>query len=145
MLTVVLVPVAALWARQVPDSAEVSCQVPNEPEARMYVLSRLPAGTGKPWHLSYKSRMSRDWIRLRLSGAAPAIAATSAALSYKSANGGIAVDLRTDAATSSLDVYVSYELEVNVDASLAPDVDALNTHGPLTGLSCRIVGATAAP
>lgn len=135
----------AVSAARTSDTAEVSCQVANDPDQRTYVLSQLPAGQSKSWHLSYKSKTVRDWIRLRLPGAAPAISTTTAVLSYTSANGGVAVDLNAGTEKASLDVYVSYELEVNVDASLSEEVDALNTHGVLTGLSCRITGATGAP
>jgi hypothetical protein len=144
-LALVLGFVVALSARRTDRLAEVTCRVPNDPDQRTYVLSELPTGRGKAWHLSYKSKTVRDWIRLRLPGAAPAIAATSAVLSYKSANGGIAVDLNAGTERASLDVYVSYELEVNVDASLSPEIDALNTHGLLAGLTCGITGATGTP
>lgn len=142
LFAVLLVAVSAAGT---PDTAEVTCLVANDPDQRTYLLSQLLAGQSKSWHLSYKSKTVPDWIRLRLPGAAPAISATTAVLSYKSANGGIAVDLTAGTEKTSLDVYVSYELEVNVDASLTPEIDSLNTHGVLTGLSCRITGATGAP
>ena len=37
-----------------------------------------------------------------------------------------------------LDIYVSYELEVNVDTSLTPAIDELNTEGPI-GVRCQVV------
>ena len=41
-------------------------------------------------------------------------------------------------AQARLDIYVSYELEVNVDASLTPAIDDLNTDGPI-GVRCEII------
>ena len=41
-------------------------------------------------------------------------------------------------ADARLDIYVSYELEVNVDTSLTPAIDELNTEGPI-GVRCQVV------
>ncbi len=43
-------------------------------------------------------------------------------------------------AQARLDIYVSYELEVNVDTSLTPAIDDLNTDGPI-GVRCDVDGA----
>ena len=46
---------------------------------------------------------------------------------------------------ATLDAYVSYELEVNVDASLTPAIDEIDTDGPVVviRLSARSVRAEA--
>ena len=56
----------------------------------------------------------------------------------RTSNGGIDVTLTGAAAQARLDIYVSYELEVNVDASLTPAIDDLNTDGPI-GVRCEVV------
>ena len=58
----------------------------------------------------------------------------------RTSNGGIDVTLTGSPANARLDVYVSYELEVNVDASLTPAIDELNTDGPI-GVRCEVTGA----
>ncbi len=58
----------------------------------------------------------------------------------RSSNGGIDVTLTGTPTLARLDVYVSYELEVNVDASLTPAIDQLSTESPL-GVRCDIVPA----
>jgi len=57
----------------------------------------------------------------------------------RTSNGGIDVTLTGSPANARLDIYVSYELEVNVDASLTPAIDELNTDGPI-GVRCEVVG-----
>jgi hypothetical protein len=52
--------------------------------------------------------------------------------------GGIDVALSGSPASARLDIYVSYELEVNVDAALTPAIDDLNTDGPI-GVRCEVV------
>ena len=41
-------------------------------------------------------------------------------------------------AGSRLDVYVDYGLDVNIEPDLSPDVDVMNTNGPLTTVECRV-------
>lgn len=64
---------------------------------------------------------------------------TSDAVEFKArtSNGGIDVSLNGRAADARLDIYVSYELEVNVDTSLTPAIDELNTEGPI-GVRCQV-------
>ena len=71
---------------------------------------------------------------------APSVQLTGEAVSVKArtSNGGIDVDLTGTPAQARLDIYVSYELEVNVDASLTPAIDDLNTDGPI-GVRCEII------
>ncbi len=54
----------------------------------------------------------------------------------RSSNGGIDVALTGPPTLARLDIYVSYELEVNVDASLTPAIDDLNTDSPM-GVRCE--------
>jgi hypothetical protein len=79
-----------------------------------------------------------SWIDLTLPGAAPAVTAATAKLSYRNANGGRHVDLDVSDAGSRIDVWVDYGLEVNIEPDLDPRVDRLNTEGPLKALQCTV-------
>ncbi len=56
-------------------------------------------------------------------------------LRARTANGGIDVTLSGSWQRATLDAYVNYELEVNVDVSLTPDIDEISTDAP-TGVRC---------
>ena len=64
-------------------------------------------------------------------------------LKARTSNGGIDVALSGTPAQARLDIYVSYELEVNVDTSLTPAIDDLNTDGPI-GVRCEVDNPVAA-
>ena len=55
----------------------------------------------------------------------------------RTSNGGIDVSLSGSPNDARLDIYVSYELEVNVDTSLTPSIDELNTEGAI-GVRCTV-------
>jgi hypothetical protein len=133
-------------------SGSVTCRVPEDPDARVYVLHgpRLPAGMrgaggeepSRPlydgWQIAMQSgQTSGRWIRLALPGARPEITATTARLSYRNANGGRQVELTVQPDGASLDLWVDHGLEVNIEPDLDPRVDLLNTEGRLA-LSCTI-------
>jgi hypothetical protein len=71
--------------------------------------------------------------------ASAAVQLTTEVVSVKArtSNGGIDVSLAGTPARAQLDIYVSYELEVNVDTSLTPAIDDLNTDGPI-GVTCDV-------
>ena len=115
---------------------QVVCSGTGPANGREYVLDRPVAD--RPWRLSYRDREHKEWIRLTLAGAAPDIGEVTATLRYRNANGGRQVELDVTPAGSRLDVYVDYGLDVNIDPDLNPDVDRMNTDGPLTTLQCRI-------
>ena len=58
-------------------------------------------------------------------------------ITARTSNGGIDVALGGTPAQARLDIYVSYELEVNVDTSLTPAIDDLNTEGRV-GVICDV-------
>ena len=72
--------------------------------------------------------------------ASASVQLTGEALSVRArtSNGGIDVNLTGTPAQARLDIYVSYELEVNVDAALTPAIDDLNTDGPLA-VRCEVI------
>jgi len=116
---------------------QVVCTGTGQADGREYVLDRPAAD--RPWRLSYRDREHPQWIRVTLAGAAPDIGDRTATLRYRNANGGRQVELDVTPAGSRLDVYVDYGLDVNIDPDLNPDVDRMNTDGPLTTLQCRVM------
>jgi hypothetical protein len=136
LLLLALLGAGGLAVRQKADTAEVACGVKNDQEQRQY---RLRKGASDTWEIGVRSRRTRDrWVSLALPGAAPTIEAGRARLSYKAANGGRIVEWTVAPDATSIDVYVSYELEVNVDTTLEPEIDLLNTEGALRHLDCRV-------
>lgn len=115
----------------------VECTVPDDPESRVF---RLEQAEGQ-WRLSLKSRETDGrWIHLTLPSAQPVVDGERVRLSYRNANGGRQIDLSVTDAGSSLDVWVDYGLEVNIEPDLDPKVDLMNTEGPLEGVRCLAVG-----
>ena len=144
----VMAPVSA-DAQDKPSA--VTCRVPDDARQREFALrpATAPSGSGATpirWQLSMRDVDTRGaWIDLKLPGAAPALTAATAKLSYRNANGGRHVDSDVSPAGSRIDVWVDYGLEVNIEPDLDPHVDRLNTEGPLTRLQCTIASPPAAP
>ncbi len=83
--------------------------------------------------------LERNAVPLRLPPTASVrLSETEVTVKGRTSNGGIDVSLTGQPARATLDIYVSYELEVNVDTSLTPAIDDLNTDGPI-GVRCEIV------
>lgn len=89
--------------------------------------------TGARWQVAHwRGEVLTGVARVSLPASADVrLSATGLHVRAKTSNGGIDVTLDGTPASATLDVYVSYELEVNVDASLTPKIDELNTDGPL--------------
>ena len=124
---------------QAPPTARVPnviCIGQGAAAGREFVLERMGA-TG-PWQIRYRDREHVRWIALELPGAAPVLAPGTARLRYRNANGGRQVELDVAPGRARLDVYVDYGLDVNIDADLDPEVDRMNTEGPLTTLECLV-------
>jgi hypothetical protein len=117
----------------------VECATTVDGQPRVHRLAQEPGPKGPRWVIAVRpGDRSGPWIGLALPGATPVFAPGSATLTYRGGSGGIIVELRA-ATTSTLDVYVSYEVEVNVNAALSPSIDELNTHGVLAA-ACRVEG-----
>jgi hypothetical protein len=114
----------------------VTCLGRGSAEGREFVLERMGA-TG-PWRLRYRDREHQRWITLTLPGATPVLASGTARLQFRNANGGRQVEVDVVAGKARLDIYVDYGLDVNIDADLDPEVDRMNTDGPLTSLECQV-------
>jgi hypothetical protein len=94
------------------------------------------------WHVAHwRGAAARDPVRVALP-AATTVQLTGEAVSIKarSSNGGVVVALTGVPTQARLDIYVSYELEVNVDTSLTPAIDDLNTEGAI-GVRCDVTPA----
>lgn len=96
---------------------------------------------GAQWQVTHWTGTdARDVARVVLPPAtAVQLSAAALLVRGKTSNGGIDVSLTGSPAKATLDIYVSYELEVNVDASLTPKIDELNTEGPI-GVRCELSG-----
>jgi hypothetical protein len=124
----------------------VRCEIPGDPDRRVFRLERPAPDPPRGWTLAYRDRQSGSgWIRLALPGARPKVEPRRVTLDYRSPNGGIIVALVATPESSTLDVYVSYELEVNVDVGLKPEIDHLNTNGVVRTLRCELGGAGGVP
>jgi hypothetical protein len=132
-------PLQPSFARPELKSHVVSCAVLDDADKRIYRLHKSHGDNAPTWVLSLNSSKTKSrWIPISLYDAAPVITDNQVLLSYQTANGGKLVDLRVNQKSVYLDVYISYELEVNVEVDLSPDVDLLNTEGPLTNLECNV-------
>lgn len=114
------------------------CTVPGEGSARAFRLESDGPAEARRWFLALNDASTKgQWLRVALPGADPRVAPGGVTLDYRSANGGVIVRLEARRDGSMLDVYVSYELEVNIDADLDPRVDLLNTEGLRRDVMCR--------
>ena len=128
MWTVLLL--AALQASPVATCRSIGLEPPRTWQFRE------SAGTWAITH--WRGTAMKDATRMALPTSA-AVQLTGAVVSVKArtSNGGIDVALAGTPAAARLDIYVSYELEVNVDTSLTPAIDDLNTEGPI-GVRCEV-------
>ena len=95
---------------------------------------------GGRWQLAHwRGRIDEAaTVRVTLPASADVrLSSQAVAVRGKTSNGGIDVTLTGTPATATLDVYISYELEVNVDASLTPRIDEIGTDGPV-GVTCEV-------
>jgi hypothetical protein len=129
----VLLMAAAL---QAPPGA--TCRSVGLDPARTWQFRRA----GEAWEVvHWRGTATKESSRVTLPASA-SVQLTNEAVRVKArtSNGGIDVTLTGSPAEARLDIYVSYELEVNVDASLTPAIDELNTDGPI-GVRCDVNGA----
>lgn len=111
-----------------------TCRASGDPQQRTWSLARRNG----EWLVVFQSRaLDKPSVELRLPNAAPQIASDMIRVAYKSANGGRTIDWSIANGPSTLDLYVSHGLEVNVERDLDPGVDLMNTEGVIK-LSCQI-------
>jgi hypothetical protein len=126
---------ALLLALTLQSTSLATCRSAGLDPVRTWQFDR-PGSTWRVTHWRGPSNVNAT----RLSLPANALVRLSpdvVSIKARSSNGGIDVALSGTPAEARLDVYVSYELEVNVDASLTPAIDQLNTEGPI-GVRCEI-------
>ncbi len=94
---------------------------------------------GPAWQVTHwRGANQKDVVRLSLPATAIVRLSRDAVdVMARTSNGGIDIRLSGTPAQARLDIYVSYELEVNVDTSLTPVIDDLNTDGPV-GVRCDV-------
>ena len=97
---------------------------------------------GARWQVTHwTGAQERDAVSLALPASTEVrLSPQAVSVAARTSNGGIALALSGTPEQATLDVYVSYELEVNVDTSLTPRIDELNTEGP-TGVRCEVRAA----
>lgn len=126
-----------VWGADEPRVVTV-CTSPGEGGARTFRLESEGPADAPRWFLALNDASTKgQWLRVALPDARPQVAADGVTLDYRSVTGGVIVVLEARRDGSLLDVYVSYELEVNIDTSLDPRIDLLNTDGPRRDVLCR--------
>lgn len=87
------------------------------------------------WRVTHQEEGLTRRATLVLPSPAVTQTGTTVHIRARTANGGIDITLDGPWGRATLDAYVNYELEVNVDVSLTPDIDAIATEAP-TGVAC---------
>jgi hypothetical protein len=120
----------------VPARPIAECTLPGEFGTRVYQI--VDRGSQQPrWWLTLGSTVLGS-RRVELPLADARVERSSA-----SRNGGLAVGIDANADKSTVDVFVNFELEVNVWRDLSPDVVHMNTNGPQTSARCRVLPSPA--
>ena len=122
----------AIDGGQATAPAAITCRAPEDPARREWSLVREGPPDSDRWRLLFRSAdLDRPSVSLPLPGARPEVGDGTVSLQYRTANGGRSVELSATDGPSSLDVFVSYELEVNVERDLDREVDRMNTGGAI--------------
>lgn len=119
--------------------AVVECTIDADPQHRVYRLVDHGTRRDPQWWLTLRSESLGDRIvELPLPDARVDRGTDRLRLTSASRNGGLAVELAAEAEYSRLDVFVNFELEVNVWRDLSPEVEQMNT-GSAAGVRCRVL------
>ena len=118
------------------------CALTGDPGSRVYqVIDR--GATQEPRWLLRLSATALGERRIDLPMANATIERREGRLSIVSvsANGGasVQIDAAAGSGPSTVDVFVNYELEVNVWRDLSPDVEQMNTHGVPAPARCHVL------
>jgi hypothetical protein len=116
-----------------PPAIVTTCRVPDDPARGEWSLVRESAAESPRWVLLFRGGgPASPAVRLPLPSAAPSVAADRVELDFHSADGGWRVALTASrAGPSRLDVFVNFELAVNVERDLDRAVDIMNTGSPI--------------
>ena len=121
----------------------LECTLPSQPAARVFQL--LDHGSGHEprfaLRLSGAGLGVRRVVDLPLANARVERRGRGLSVASASANGGATVQIEAadGSGPSSIDVFVNFELEVNVWRDLSPDVEHMNTHGLQADAQCHIL------
>ena len=118
-------------ARQTTPASTVTCTSIGLTPTRAWTFAR----ENDTWRVTHVVTGETRRATLLLPNAAATFGDAAISLRARTANGGIDVTLSGSWQRATLDAYVNYELEVNVDASLTPDIDDISTEAP-TGVRC---------
>lgn len=126
---------------QIPAPLTVAeCAMPRDPDARVYHIVDRGSHSQPRWWLTLRSRALGDRvIELPLPDAQVHRSRDRVTISSASRNGGLAVEIGANADKPMVDVFVNFELEVNVWRDLSPDVEQMNTDGPRRDALCRVL------
>lgn len=135
MLLLLATSVMLVFVQGPAPTPVATCRSLGGAPARTWRIERA----GPRWQVAHwRGEPSAAAARVSLPASADVLlSSTSVHVRAKTSNGGIDVTLTGTPASATLDIYVSYELEVNVDASLTPKIDDLNTEGPI-GVRCDV-------
>lgn len=125
-------PAAPPGAQAAPADQTIVCRSIALDPVRIWTFSSR-AGT---WRVAHHVDGQARRASLVLPRAVVTLTADAVSVRARTANGGIDLTLLGPWARATLDAYISYELEVNVDASLTPDIDEIATESP-TGVACE--------
>jgi hypothetical protein len=127
----------------VPARPIAECTLPGEFGTRVYQI--VDRGSQQPrWWLTLGSTvLGSRRVELPLADARVERSEGRVLVSSASRNGGLAVEIDANADKSTVDVFVNFELEVNVWRDLSPDVVHMNTNGPQTSARCRVLPSPA--
>ena len=119
-------------------AARLECVLP-EPDGRVYRLVDRGSSSSPRWWLTLNAPSpGKRQVELPLAEAQVDLSRPGAlSLVNKSLNGGLTVLIQPESGAYRLDVFVNFELEVNVWRDLSPDVEAMNTDGPRLDATCR--------
>ena len=117
----------------------VECTIDADPQRRVYRLVDYGTHRDPKWWLTLSSQSMADRVvELPLPDAQIERGADRLRLTSASKNGGLAVELVADDERPRLDVFVNFELEVNVWRDLSAEVERMNTESA-AGLRCRLL------
>jgi hypothetical protein len=123
-------------------TAVAECVLQDDSGQRVYrVVDRGESGEPRWWLTLIAPGAATALAELPLPNARVERSASALAISSASGNGGLAVTIRAAPTAALLDVFVNYELEVNVWRDLSPAVDRMNTNGPRPHAQCRVLSA----
>jgi hypothetical protein len=128
----------AALTQPVPGTVVVECAPARDAKQRIYRLVDRGAGAEPRWWLTMEARhLGGSIIELPLTGARVEQTDERVRVAAASRNGGVAISMDSGGEQPILDVFVNFELEVNVWRDLSPGVDEMNTNGPLADPGCR--------